>query len=120
MFLPQQIVYGADVLVPNLFRILKRLFSYGVFPSKWAEFIIIPIYQKGSNNQPNNYRGTTLIDIINKILTAIVTKRVTFDVNIYDTISECQACFRSGYSTIDNAFVLYSIVSKYLIICGVY
>ena len=33
---------------------------------------------------------------------------------MYDLIDESQAGFRSGYSTIDNAFVLQSIISKLL------
>ena len=33
---------------------------------------------------------------------------------MYDKISECQAGFREGYSTVDNAFILNAFVDKYL------
>ena len=33
---------------------------------------------------------------------------------MYDLISECQAGFREGYSTVDNAFILNAFVDKYL------
>ena len=39
---------------------------------------------------------------------------VVSDSNIYNKISESQAEFREGYSTIDNAFILYSLIHKHL------
>ena len=49
-----------------------------------------------------------------KIYTSIISRRVTFNTNIYNKISESQAGFREGSSTIDNAFILYSLIHKYL------
>ena len=39
---------------------------------------------------------------------------MTFYVEAVDLLPENQAGFRAGYSTVDNAFVLYYIVNKYL------
>ena len=64
-------------------------------------------------NNPNDYRGISLLDVIGKIYTAIITRRKTFLTNIYSVISESQAGFREGYS--DNALVLYSLVNKCLL-----
>ena len=44
----------------------------------------------------------------------VLNRRLTFFANVYHKISECQAGFRCGYSTIDNAFILQSIISKCL------
>ena len=108
------IVNGSIILMPLLHKLFNRLFTTGEFPSNWTESIIIPLHKKGDTNIPNNYRGIALIDSLSKLYISILTKRVTFYINAYSLISECQSGFRSGYSTVDNAYVLYSIVSKYL------
>jgi len=70
--------------------------------------------KKGSSSDPNNYRGIALVDVLSKNFITIITKRLTFYSEAYNIISECQSGFRAGYSTVDNAFVLYSIVNKNL------
>jgi hypothetical protein len=55
-----------------------------------------------------------LLDVFSKIYISIITKRITFYVEAFNKITETQAGFRAGYSTIDNAFVLYSVVYRYL------
>ena len=72
------------------------------------------MFKKGDINDPNNYRGISLLDVIGKIYTSVITRRITFFTNIYDKISESQAGFREGYSTVDNAVVLYSLINKSL------
>ena len=42
-----------------------------------------------------------------------MTKRLTFFIDAYNKLAESQAGFREGYRTVDNAFVLYSIIDKY-------
>jgi hypothetical protein len=111
--LPKQLVYGANVLLPFLCRLFNRLFSKGEFPDKWTQTVIIPLHKKGDVNSANNYRGIALLDVVSKVYIAILTRRVTFYVEIYNKISECQSGFRAGYATVDNAYILYSIVMKY-------
>ena len=53
-------------------------------------------------------------DTTQYIIQSIITKRLIFYVEAVDLLPENQAGFRAGYSTVDNAFVLYSIVNKYL------
>jgi len=53
-------------------------------------------------------------DTTQYIIQSIITKRLIFYVEAVDLLPENQAGFRAGYSTVDNAFVLYYIVNKYL------
>ena len=55
-----------------------------------------------------------MLDVFGKIYLSVINRRVTFYVDVYDKISEAQAGFREGYSTIDNAFILSAILQKYL------
>jgi len=116
--IPQKLVYGASALLPYIRKLFQRLFTRGEFPDCWAKSIIIPLHKKGSLNNPNNYRGIALLDVFSKVYIAIITKRLTFYAEAYSRLSEAQAGFRAGYTTVDNAFILYSIVNKYLSMKG--
>lgn len=106
--------YGIHILLPYIRKLFNRLYSSGEFPTCWSTSIVIPIHKKGNPNDTNNYRGIALLDVFSKIYISILTTRVTFYTNAYSKLSEAQAGFRSDYSTIDNGFVLYSIINKYL------
>ena len=103
-----------DIFMPLLVRLFNRLFNCGEFPLAWSCAIIVPLHKKGDINNPTNYRGISLLDIFGKIYTSVINRRLSFFANVYDLIDESHAGFRSGYSTIDNAFVLQSIISKLL------
>ena len=103
-----------DVILPLLSSLFNRLFSSGMFQESWSKSVIIPLYKKGDVNNPENFRGISLLDVIGKIYTSILNRRITFYVNMYGKISEAQFGFREGYSTIDNAFILNSIIERYL------
>lgn len=118
LIVPEQLVYGIRILLPYIRKLFNRLFKFGDFPDTWAKSIIIPIYKKGNRDNPNNYRGIALLDVLSKVYITIITKRLTFYVEIYSKLCESQAGFRAGYSTVDNAFVLYSIVAKYFTMKG--
>lgn len=70
--------------------------------------------KKGSINNANNYKSISCIEVLSKIFISILNNRVTSYVEAYSKLTEYQAEFRAGYCTIDNAFILFCIVSKYL------
>ena len=106
--------HGIDIILPLVTRLFNRLFDLGEFPEDWGFSYIVPIHKKGDKNCVENYRGISLLDIFGKIYTSIINRRLIFATNLYSMISESQAGFREGYSTIDNIFILQSIISKYL------
>ena len=48
--------YVTDFFV-NFFN---ALFEKGIFPTKWTESTVLPLFKKGDVNNPNNYRGISL------------------------------------------------------------
>ena len=74
--IPKQIVLGIDLLLPFLRNSFNRLFRDGEFPTQWATFII-PIFKKGDRENPSNYRGIALIDVLSKLsIYQVLTKIV--------------------------------------------
>ena len=95
-------------------KLFNRLFRNGKFSTQWANFAIIPIFKKGDSENPSNYIGIAIIGLLSKLYISTITKRLTLYTEAYSTLSKSQAGFRAGYRTTDNAFILYSLVSKYI------
>ena len=76
-----------------------------------------PFTKKGSIDDPDNYRGITLLSCIGKLFTASINARLTTYLDEASIIGEEQAGFREGYSTLDHIFVLHSLVELYFSRC---
>ena len=98
------------IIMVKLFNVI---FDSGLFPDTWTKGIIIPIHKHGPKDNPENYRGITLLPIFSKIYISVINKRITNWADENDKINEAQAGFRAGYSTIDNIFTLYATIQKY-------
>ena len=101
-------------ICPVLVLLYNKIFDIGDFPVQWAGSIICPVHKKGPLDDPNNFRGISLIDVLNKVFTSILNERIHTWADTYHMIDEAQAAFRKGYSTIDNLFCLQSMAQKYL------
>ena len=76
--------------------------------------VIVPFHKSGDTKNVNNYRGITLLSNFSKIFTIVLNERLTRWADAEGKLSECQAGFRKGFSTLNNIFALYSIIQKYL------
>ena len=66
------IVECADELVAPVTKICNPSISSGVFPERWRQANIIPIFKKGDKKDPSNYRSVSLLPLFGKILERIV------------------------------------------------
>ena len=107
-------IHCIELLLSIMYKLFNRHFSRGEFPKDWCGSIIVPLRKRGDVNDPENYRGISLLDIFGKIYTGILNRRLKFRVNIYSKISESQSGFRENNSTIDNAFILNSLIDRYI------
>ena len=106
--------FAGNCLIPYIHSLFNKIFDTGVYPVLWSNSTIIPIHKKGSVNVTDNYRGICLSSIFSKKFTRILNVRLQKWVDDNKLISEEQAGFHRGYSTVDNAFILNSFVQKYL------
>ena len=99
-------------VITNLFNLIL---DSGVIPTNWCLGTIMPLYKnKGSVNDPDNYRGINLLSCLSKLFTSALNNRITIFLERFDSIGEEQTGFRAGYSTMDHVFVLNSIIDIYL------
>ena len=90
------------------------ILSTGI-PTEWCLGIICPIYKKkGSTDNPDNYRGITLLSAMSKLFTSCINRRLYDYVENEYVLGNEQAGFREGYSTTDHIFTLHTVIDLYI------
>ena len=59
-----------------LFDIASQMLEHGVAPRNMEVSQVIALFKKGDRTEPGNFRGISLIEILLKVVTDIVIKRV--------------------------------------------
>ena len=107
--------FSVTQMLPFIVELFNHVFDTGNYPAAWTGAIVVPIHKSGDVDKPDNYRGVSLLSILGKVFAHILNKRLSSWADANEKIDEVQSGFRKGYSTIDNIFVLYSVVQKYLL-----
>jgi len=63
----------------------------------WRDSIIVPVHKSGSKDDTSNFRGISLINVMYKIFSNIVNKRLCNWAELNGNIDEAQAGFHAGY-----------------------
>src|SRR5258705_1148020 len=93
-----------------LLKILNRIVSLQKIPESWTRTRICPIHKDGPVEQPGNYSPIAVINILTKVLTAMLTNRLQLWAETDQIIPEEQNAFRRKRSTIEHIFVLRTLV----------
>ena len=105
---------GKEFLLSTLHILFNAVLDKGYFPKEWTLGEIIPLHKKGDKANVQNYRGITLLSTLSKLFTRILNNRLTSWAEEYGIYIEAQAGFRQHMSTVDNVFVLNSLISHAL------
>ena len=101
-------------MMPVYVKLFNVILDTGIVPDSWDIGIMITIYKnKGSKTDPEMYRGITLNSCLSKTFSAVLDNRLNEYAEYINLISKVQAGFRKGHSTVDNIFVLYSLITIY-------
>ena len=110
--LNEVIKYTNPVMINSYMKIFNVILKTGIYPKSWKESFTIPIYKSGDKNDPNNYRGVSLVNCLPKIFNTILNNRLIKIIE--DQLSNSQFGFRENHRTADSIFVLKSLINKYL------
>ena len=100
----------ADIICSHLTDLFNGIFALGKFPESWTEGNIVPVFKKGDDTLPENYRGITLVSCLSKLFTGVINQRLCTWAETYDKLSDSQFGFRKDRSTVDAIYILQSIV----------
>lgn len=101
---------SSENYLEELLELYNNIYDSGDIPENFQKSIIFPLFKKNDINAVENYRGISFLNTIAKLFTGMLLTRITEWSNSNNILSENQAGFRKGYSTIDNIFNLINII----------
>ena len=92
--LNEYLKYSKAVLLPIYCKLFNLILNTGFIPEAWSKGTILPIYKnKGDINDPDNYRGITILSCFGKLFTAILNHRLNNYLESTGLLIEEQAGF---------------------------
>jgi len=87
-----------------LHRVITAVWASGQAPAAWKSARLVPIFKKGDKQQPDNYRGVTLLAAAGKVYVQVLHQRIHGHLN--SQLLDGQNGFRPGRGTGDALFCM--------------
>ena len=98
---------------PCILKLFNKVFTSGIYPKKWVEGYITPIFKSENPRLPQNYRGITITNSIGKLFNIILNNRLDNFLSENNIIHESQIGFSKKARTSDHLFVMKCLIDKY-------
>ena len=103
------LIEGGRSVQVILWKVFNQIFAQEKVPEDWKEAEIISIYKgKGDPEVIGNYRGISIASNLGKLFERILNNRVKEVI----TYTEAQAGGRAKYSTVDQLYILKSLMNR--------
>ena len=103
-----------DTLVPYITEIFNYIIEFREFPDVWACGIRSAIFKNGSRAEVDNYRGITILPIMEKIFEIALYKRLYFVNEAFDDVDKFNGGFVCDSRTSDNLFIVNGLIERQL------
>jgi hypothetical protein len=103
---------GGKAAVLGIHAICQRAWEEETFPELWTKSVIVTIPKKGDLQLCENYRTISLVAHASKILLEIIRRRLKPHIEMH--LSEEQAGFRPGRSTVEQIFMWRQLAERYI------
>ena len=90
----------------------KNILHTGDYPDKWVQGTITPIHKSGSKSCADNYRRISVMLALGKLFESILETRLSYKNEVCIDDDPCQAGFKRNSRTIDNIFIVQSLVAS--------
>ena len=91
----------------SLSTLFNNLFEAGIFPDQWKVAHVTPIYKRsGSKNSKTSYRPISILPSLSKVCESVIHERLLSHCIFYNVITERQAAYLKGDSTITQLVYL--------------
>ena len=100
-----------DEEMTGMLNIINPFSNFCNCPHMLLQAIIVPIFKKKDKMDLANYRGISLLSLAGTVFCTIIQTRIQKKTE--ETLSESQAGFRAGRSTMDQLFSLRQLAEKF-------
>ena len=104
---------GFNQLQNCLITVFNNILSNGTYPMEWKNAYITPVHKGGSSDDPNTFRGISVLLCTAKLFNTVLTKRLDTFLDRHKVISPMQIGFTKTARTSDHMFVLRTLIEKY-------
>jgi hypothetical protein len=101
---------GTAIALP-LAHIFNLSLNSGKFPSSLKQCRVIPIFKNGDSEECDNYRPTSLLSSISKVLEKIVAEKLIHHLTANDLLYQHQYGFLPNRSTEQNLLQIVNYIS---------
>ena len=109
-----EMILEALNMYPEAFKnVMNILLRHGVGVIQWLTSLLVPIHKKGSTDDPDNYRGISLISCLAKLFYAILNSRLMKYCLENNILSPSQLGFLAGNRTSDAHIILHNLINEY-------
>ena len=98
MILSKYLKMAANIIAPSLTSIFLKSILTGIYPNDWKMAKVTPLFKKGIQSDPNNYRPISVIPIISKVFERIVYNQLFHYLDDNKLLLGCQSGFHSLHS----------------------
>ena len=110
----EMIKTSVDQLLPVYEKLVNSIFRKGIYPHKWEESFLVPLFKSGSLKDPSNYRGIAVNSTLGKVFSMVLTNRLESFAKDKQLIDNTQIGFKNGSRTVDHMFILTTLIDKYI------
>lgn len=90
----------ADIIIPFLTSLINNIFHTGNWPEAFKKSKVIPVFKKGEEGEPGNYRPIAIVPIFSKVVEVLLYKQLMQFFNDFKVLNPAQFGFRPGCSTV--------------------
>ena len=99
-------------MVEALTTICQKIWDQKKWPDQWTKSLVMPLPKKGNLRKCENYRTISLISHPSKVMLHVILSRLKSKAE--ELLSEEQAGFRVGRSTVEQIFNCRVLIEKHL------
>ena len=99
-------------LFKALISLLGIVWQSGYVPVEWCKALLMPIPKKGDLTDPNNYRGISLMSVVVKVLSRVLTNRLSDQLENNGVLCMEQGGFRRRREVLSQVLALIEVCER--------
>ena len=101
-------------IVVHLTHLINLCISANVFPSKFKDAVITPVFKGGPKSLFSSYRPISVLPVFSKILEIVIYNQLLSFVNEHNLLFDYQFGFRAKHSTFMPISILHDFITENL------